>query len=150
MRNRTLILVGLAVAVSLAAGAPVGSGSASPGSNIVLGSRAFAGHYGEGWGTARPRRLYNGGDPSGLVTEIRWTSWGHSTAYGYGVHSIFKPGGGYYPQSVIVELRAQNLGKCGSQPAYTRLYARDPTKPEGSLGPWLEWSEATTLCKFGF
>lgn len=145
MRRRIILAVLAAAAVG--AGALVAHGSTGP---PVLGSPAFATPYGEGWGSAKPRRLYNGGDPSGLVREIRWTSWGGAAAYGYGINSIFKPKGGYYPQPVIVEVRAQNLGKCGSQSAYTRLYVRTPVKPEGPLGPWNEWSEAKTLCKFGF
>jgi hypothetical protein len=48
-----------------------------------------------GWGTAKPARIFNGGDPSGLVTHIRWASWGGSTANGHGLNWIFKPGGGY-------------------------------------------------------
>jgi hypothetical protein len=43
----------------------------------------------------RPHKLFNGGDPSGLVTHIHWVSWGGKTAIGYGLNPIFKPGGGY-------------------------------------------------------
>ena len=117
---------------------------------VVLGSSAFAKPYGEGWGSSQPARIYNGGDPSGRVTEIHWTSWGGSTAIGYGLNSIFKPKGGYYSTPVIVELRAQRLGRCGSHPAYTQLAIRGPAKPEAPLGAWHLWSEAKSLCQFGF
>lgn len=115
----------------------------------MLGSSAFAKPYGEGWGTARPAKLYNGGDPSGLVKEIPWTRGGR-TAIGYGLGWIFKPGGGYYSRPVLVELRAQALGHCGSQPAYTQLAIRTPSKPEAPLGSWHLWSEAKSLCHSGF
>jgi hypothetical protein len=138
-----LILLNGVILASDAAGGPT---------SVVLGSAMFAKPYGEGWGTARPPRLFNGGDPSGLVTEIRWTSWSGNTAIGYGLNSIFKPAGGYYSQPVIVELRAQKLGRCGSHGprAYTQLAIRGPARPEGPLGPWHLWSEAKSLCQFGF
>lgn len=63
--------------------------------------------------------------------------------------NIFKPHGGYY-HPVVVDLRAQNLGHCGSQAAYTQLAIRMPSKPEAPLGPWHLWSEAKSLCRFGF
>jgi hypothetical protein len=146
--KRATIVVLVAV-LSTTAGVSASSAAGGPGS-VVLGSAAFATPDGEGWGSARPARVFNGGDPSGLVTEIHWTSWGSSTAVGYGLNSIFKPGGGYYSRPVIVELRAQALGHCGSRPAYTQLAIRGPSKPEGRLGSWHLWSEAKSLCRFGF
>ncbi len=110
-----------------------------------LGSSSFAAPDGKGWGTARPVKIFNGGDPSGLVREIQWTSWAGSTAIGYGLGNIFMPHGGYYPP-VLVELRAQALGHCGSQRAYTELAIRAPSKPEGPLGTWTLWSESKSLC----
>ena len=118
----------------------------------MLGSKAFAGRNGVGWGTYRPREIFNGGDPSGLVQTITWRSWGKPEAYGNGKTYIFKPTGGYYPGSVNIELRASNLGHCTSSGplAYEHLDARVPTKPGGRLGPWFVWSSAKTLCRFAF
>ena len=31
---------------------------------------------GTGFGRARPRKIFNGGDPTGLVTKVSWQSWG--------------------------------------------------------------------------
>jgi hypothetical protein len=138
------------LALSLLLVGIVSSNCAGAGSSVVLGSATFAKPYGEGWGTARPVRIYNGGDPSGLVKEIQWTSWGGRVAIGYGLGWIFKPAGGYYSRPVLVELRAQNIGRCGSQGAYTQLAIRTPSKPEASLGSWHLWSEAQSLCRFGF
>lgn len=141
----SLALLGIAL---LATGAPA-SGATLAQTAPVLGSAAFAKPDGEGWGSAQPSRVYNGGDPSGLVTEIQWTGWGSDTAIGYGLGNIFKPHGGYY-HPVVVELRAQNLGHCGAQAAYTQLAIRVPSKPEAPLGTWHLWSEAKNLCRFGF
>jgi hypothetical protein len=142
----TLTLALLLTTSSLAAS---DTAAASP---VVLGSPAFAGHGAEGWGTSRPRRFYNGGDPSGLVKEIQWTSWGGESAIGYGLNAIFKPQGGYYSQPVLVEIRASGLGKCSASGprAYTHLSIRAPDRPEGPLGPWRAWSEAPNICKSAF
>ena len=117
-------------------------------SNVVLGAAAFQPIGGQGWGTARPTRIFNGGDRSGLVREIQWTSWGGSTAIGYGLNAIFKPNGGYFSQSVLIELRASGLGKCSSSgpPAYTHLSIRVPTRPEGPFRAWSSWAGARSIC----
>jgi hypothetical protein len=99
-----------------------------------------------------PAKIFNGGDPSGLVKEIRWVGWGGKTATGFGLNFIFKPQGGYYSQPVIIELRASGLGRCGAggSRAYSHLSVRVPERPEGPLGKWSSWSGAKTLCKAGF
>jgi hypothetical protein len=140
MPRRFALTAALAITCSIAA---CGAAAAS---NLVLGSPTFAGTGAEGWGNVAPHRIYNGGDPSGLVKEIQWTSWGGRVAIGYGLGWIFKPHGGYYSRPLLVELRAQALGHCGSQPAYTQLAIRWPSKPEASLGSWRLWSEARSLC----
>jgi hypothetical protein len=45
-----------------------------------------------------PGRDLQRGDPSGLVTKIRWKHWGTGVAIGRGLNAIFKPGGGCYPE----------------------------------------------------
>jgi hypothetical protein len=40
--------------------------------------------YQEGYGHARPKRIFNGGDDSGLLQEVRWATWGHAKAIGEG------------------------------------------------------------------
>jgi len=149
MRMRVVTTVAVSVVgLAIAGGQTASGGPAEP----VLGSATFAGPNGEGWGTTRPAKVYNGGDPSGLVKEIHWVSWGGKTATGFGLNFIFKPHGGYYSQPVIIELRASGLGRCsaGGPSAYGRLSVRAPERPEGQLGPWFSWSGAKTLCKFGF
>jgi hypothetical protein len=143
-RRLTLPLAVLLVTIVMAAVAAASAGAAA---NPVLGSKAFTGSIGKGFGTAEPSEIFNGGDPSGLVTKIHWTGWGNPTAIGSGLNPIFKPGGGYYAKPAKIELRATDLGKCGSRSAYTKLEGRVPKHPGGKPGKWFLWSEAKTICK---
>src|ERR1035437_9857988 len=155
MRARlALVAVVFAAGVSVAAASLAASGSTA--STVVLGSAAFAGQGGEGWGTSRATRVFNGGgtraDPIGLVKQIEWASGGGSTAIGYGLTFIFKPHGGYYSEPVLVVLRASGLGKCTAKGprAHAHPSVHNPERPEGSLRPWSSWSGTKSLCKFGF
>ena len=152
--------IGLVITVQLVAVAAAGTAGADsrpdPGlraavkSVPVLGSARFwPGHYDKGFGQAHPKTIFNGGDPSGLVTHIRWQHWGAKRAIGWGKTSIFKPHGGYYPQPVRAELRVSRLGRCTKHgpSAYRHLEAREPAKPGGKLGKWFSWSGAKTICR---
>jgi hypothetical protein len=103
---------------------------------------------GSGFGTARPKTIFNGGDPSGLVEHLTWSHWGSRTTTAIGKTAIFKPGGGYYPGLVRAELRATRLGHCSARgpAAYTRLEARVPSRPGGPLGKWFLWSGEKSIC----
>ena len=98
-------------------------------------------------GRAEPSKIFNGGDPSGSVSKIKWSGWGNPSAIGYGLNPIFKPGGGYFRKPARIELRATDLGKCGNQAAYTRLEVRVPKHPGGKLGKWFSGPGAKTICK---
>lgn len=124
----------------------LGVGTSAAAASVVLGSKGFTGPAGEGWGTAHPSRIDNGGDLSGLVDHIRWKRWGAPAAIGHGRNSIFKPTGGYYRRRVTVELRASEIGPCAGHRAYTRLEIRFPKHPGGRLGPWRLWADASSLC----
>jgi hypothetical protein len=139
-------------ALLLALAAVAGTAKASRQPVVVLGSAVYAGSIGVGWGTPHPPEIFNGGDPSGMVSRIRWASWGGSTATGHGKTSIFKPGGGYYGTLVSAQLRAYDLGRCTAHGplAYRQLSVREPSRPGGPLGPWAPWSGSKTLCRFGF
>jgi hypothetical protein len=123
--------------------------SESPRQTIVLGAAAFA-PGGNGWGTERPVDIFNGGDPSGHVFDIQWTSWGGAKAEGHGLNPIFKPQGGYYTQPARIELQASDPGKCtpGGPLAYRQLLFRVASRPGGPLGPWMLWSGQRTVCRF--
>jgi hypothetical protein len=140
IRLLSLVLVICALGAALAA-------SAAAAANPVLGAKAFAAPNGKGFGTAEPKEIFNGGDPSGSVRNIKWSGWGNPSAIGYGLNPIFKPHGGYYRKPARVELRATSLGKCGKRAAYRKLEIRAPKKPGGELGKWVSWSGAYTICK---
>jgi hypothetical protein len=121
------------------------SALASASAGVVLGGKAFAPN-GEGWGIEHPSQIFNGGDPSGLITHVHWNSWGGPVAFGWGRNPIFKPGGGYYRHPVAIKLRANAIGRCEGRRAYTRLSVRVPSHPGGKLGPWRLWSGSSTIC----
>jgi hypothetical protein len=147
-RRAPRLLLGAIAGCLLAIGATgVSVASAGAAANPVLGAKAFAAPYGEGFGTPEPSTIFNGGDPSGSVTKIKWSGWGNPTAIGYGLNPIFKPQGGYYRKPARIELRATDLGNCGGRRAYTKLEARVPKHPGGKLGKWFSWSGAKTICK---
>lgn len=136
---RPLLLV-----TALAIGLLVVPSSAT--ANVVLGSKAFAPN-GAGWGTAHPKSIFNGGDPSGSVRNIHWKHWGQPVAIAHGLNPIFKPGGGYYSKPGRIKLRADRIiQNCNGHRAYSRLMARFPKYPGGALGPWQLWAGASTLC----
>jgi hypothetical protein len=139
----------LVFSVALAAAA---SGSGGNTSEVVLGSARFGLPDGAGWGTAKPAKIFNGGDPSGLVTQIHWTHWGSKASIGHGRNAIFKPRGGYYRRLVHIELRAYDIGRCSSNGprAYTRLSVREPSRPGGPIGKWVSWSGSKTVCRLSF
>lgn len=142
---RQIRILSALILVACALGALAGSAGAA--ANPVLGAKAFAAPYGKGFGTAEPKEIFNGGDPSGSVRDIKWTGWGNPSAIGYGLNPIFKAHGGYYRKPARIELRATALGKCGNRVAYTKLEVRIPKKPGGKLGKWMSWSGAYTICK---
>jgi hypothetical protein len=133
------------VAIALIAVAPASGGSG----RVVLGNKKFAPH-GNGFGSYRPRDIFNGGDPSGHAFDITWRRWGSAVATGFGKNPIFRPGGGYFAQPARIELRAYDVGHCpgSTQLAYRQLKARVPARPGGKLGPWFRWAGAKTICDF--
>jgi hypothetical protein len=109
---------------------------------VVLGSAEFIPNGGDGWGKVRPRRIDNGGVPSGIVERIRWARWGKATARGYGRTWLYRPEGGYYRQEGRIQLRAFRVGTCPGDGvrAYTRLRARVQVRPGGRYGRWQGWT----------
>lgn len=147
-RRRALSLRALAVAVVLTAAsalfsiptqAMVAVGQPVP----VLGARTHLGQLGgEGWGLAHPRRIYNGGSPSGLVIRIHWKHWGANRAFGHGRTFLYRPGGGFFKRPGRIMLRAQRLGHCPRHTrfAYTHLAYRIARRPgEPVRGDWHPW-----------
>jgi hypothetical protein len=104
---------------------------------------------GRGYGHPHPKRVFNGGDPAGLVDHLSWTHWGDAKTYGLGKTYTYKPHGGYYPHEVRMRLRASDLGSCHGKRAYRSLYYREQTKPGGEIERhWLPWgSTHGNICK---
>jgi hypothetical protein len=76
----------------------------------------------QGWGTIRPKNIFNGGDPSGLVKDISWSSWGGARALGKGmgfeVPSTGPVSAGHFASAVVV---AFDLGTCDKHWSYLRV-----------------------------
>jgi hypothetical protein len=104
---------------------------------------------GQGFGHPHPRRVFNGGDPAGLVDHLTWVKWGAAKAYGNGKTYTFKPHGGYYKQEVKMKLRASDLGACHGKLAYRHLYYREQVKPGGTVQlHWHPWTNPHgDICK---
>jgi hypothetical protein len=75
-----------------------------------------------GFGQVRPREIYYGGDPTGLVCDIHWHSWGgrvaRGTAVGYYIRSNQSVNEGHFALAHVI---ASKLGTWNGRPAYTRL-----------------------------
>jgi hypothetical protein len=139
----TLMMAIVVLVSTVASGFDTTASASSPkGRTPVLGKKGFGVPSATGWGTYKPKEFFNGGDPSGHVGRITWDDWGSSATTGTGRGVIFKPGGGYYPGTVRVDLRAFDLGHCtsGGPLAYQRLDTRYPSRPGGKLGRWAPWS----------
>lgn len=107
----------------------IGSGEIKFHENAGLASRASQGLRlgrlagflveGSGWGEVKPPTIFNGGDPTGLVSHIRWTSWGGPEAVGTGVSDWVGPGesvatGTQQPVTIV----GFNRGPCGGVVMY--------------------------------
>ena len=114
---------------------------------VVLGKKHLL-RDGIGWGTAHPRLIFNGGDPSGQARRLVWHDWGAPVATARGLTSIYRPKGGYYRKPGAIELRASHLGRCTPHGprAYTFLQARVAVRPGGRLGHWFAWGGWKSIC----
>jgi hypothetical protein len=120
-RARILLLFAISIALALVASAtaatePIVSPKADP-------YYRYGGLKGtKGFGQVKPHEIFYGGDPTGLVCDIHWHSWGGRIARGTGV-------GWYVRRNQIVanghaakaKVVASNLGAWKGRPAYNRL-----------------------------
>lgn len=100
----------------VAAALPAGGGSVP-----TLGQKWAP--YQKGYGDVRPARIFNGGDPTGLVWHVRWTGWGERRAVGHGVAYFVWPGLGVADGSTATPavVVAYDLGTCRGKRAYRKL-----------------------------
>ncbi len=85
----------------------------------MLGSKnALRG--GTGFGTVKPRTVFLGGDPTGLVKSITWQHWGSARAVGFGQGLCAGQSvAAGHPCSAALHL--SNLGTCHGRRAYIDL-----------------------------
>jgi hypothetical protein len=110
-----LACLGLAAASGCSAARAAGPASAVP----TLGRPAGVFAHGTGFGQVKPVKIFNGGDPTGLVTHVVWTSWGGARAAATGVSDYVGPGqsvaGGTEETATVV---AFDLGTCDGKLMY--------------------------------
>ena len=107
--TKTLSAAAVLVALVMA-GAPSAWANPQP----TLG-RAWAPSV-KGYGTVRPARVFNCGDPTGDIWDITWSSWGGEQATGTGT-SYWEPPGASVAESVKepATIVAYKLGNCNGQ-----------------------------------
>jgi hypothetical protein len=76
----------------------------------------------EGYGHVHPRNVFNGGDPTGLIKNIEWLTWGGPRAVGVGSGFYVSPNQvtaeGHRAAAVIVAFK---LGSCHGRRAYNAV-----------------------------
>jgi hypothetical protein len=153
MRLATILLVCLGALAGCGGGdqpaSPARTATPRAGA-VVLGQYGFV-TGAVGWGDPHPVQLNVGGDPALVIHKIRWRGWGSPHARGVGRASAFNGhGGSSYLKQVRVELRAYELGRCGSSRAYRNLRLRMPKKPGAPMGQWFVLGGgADGLCRHG-
>jgi hypothetical protein len=126
MRRRTALVATAAVAMlSIWTAAPALHAAAAdagrPVPTLGLMTGLFS-HGAVGFGKVRPKEVYNGGDPTGLVTSITWHNWGQARAVGTGRSDYVAPN-----QSVAagttepVRIVAFDLGSCDGHYMYAAV-----------------------------
>lgn len=98
--------------------APAAKLATKPGPVPTLGMADWSGLSQQGYGTVRPSIIDNGGDPTGIVTDVRWQSWGGPTAVATGMSS--DPGDGTVADAVqrTATVAAFDLGLCRGKLMY--------------------------------
>lgn len=105
-------------AVPATSGTQAGTVRAAPTLGLLTGNFA----HGAGFGQVKPREVFNGGDPTGLVTSITWHSWGGAQAVGTGRSDYVGPnqsvaGGTLEPVRIV----AFDLGTCNGRYMYAAV-----------------------------
>jgi hypothetical protein len=87
---------------------------------LGLSTGLFA--QGSGFGKVRPKEVFNGGDPTGLVSSISWRSWGQGQAVGTG-RSVYVAPNRAVAQGTVQPVRivAFDLGTCNGHYMYAAV-----------------------------
>jgi hypothetical protein len=117
----------LAIAATAATFGATGVGSAA--SSPTLGVKW--GSYQNGYGHVHPSHIYNGGDPTGEVRNVRWTGWGRKKASGRG-NGFYVPSDRavYQGYSAPARVVAWGLTRCHGHRAYSKIAWYFPGKGE--------------------
>jgi hypothetical protein len=98
------------------------SPSASPAGVPTLGQLAGDFAQGQGFGQVKPAKIFNGGDPTGLVTHVAWSSWGGTQATATGTAEYVGPNqsvaSGTEETTTVV---AFDLGTCDGKYMYQAI-----------------------------
>ena len=117
--SSTTVVVAKPTVVDRSIPVPVAPISPYVGGIPTLGQLAGTFFDGEGFGQVRPTTVFNGGDPTGNVTDVAWSSWGGPTAMGSGMNDWVGPN-----QSVAdgteepVTIEAFDRETCEGKPMY--------------------------------
>jgi hypothetical protein len=118
---------------------------------VVLGAKTFVVWGGIGFGTAHPTKLVVGGDPSVMITRIRWHGWGHPQASGIGRYAAvhYGLGGTYYRKLFRADLRVSGIGRCrpNGPRTYMALKVKVALQP-GQRPSWYEAAGSHGLCSY--
>jgi hypothetical protein len=125
MRNRwrNLAVAGaLVLAGSFMTSGPAVALTAPVHHEPTLGVRTGLFAHGSGFGQVAPTEVFNGGDPTGLVTSIIWHGWGGPQATGIG-RGLYVAPGQAVAQGTIESVRivAFDLGTCNGRYMYAAV-----------------------------
>src|SRR5271157_5255980 len=119
----TAALAALLAVAACALGVAAGEASARAAARAAprLGAAHSSGQ--SGFGGVRPKTIFLGGDPTGLVQHIRWSAWGGGEAVGHGDAEYDWPGtavaaNGFSSGARVV---AFHLGSCRGRRSYNAL-----------------------------
>jgi hypothetical protein len=78
--------------------------------------------HGSGFGQVKPKEVFNGGDPTGLVTSITWRGWGGAQAVGTGRSDYVGPNQAVAAGTLeSVRIVAFDLGTCHGRYMYAAV-----------------------------
>jgi hypothetical protein len=93
----------------------VGSAQSEPTLGVLAGTFI----HGSGFGQVEPKTVDNGGDPTGIVTSIRWSNWGRTQVVGTGLSDYVGPNQTVASGTIQpVRIVAFDLGTCNGRYMY--------------------------------
>ena len=126
---------------------PAPAPAPAPAAAPTLGQPAgiFA-HGSTGFGVVKPAKIYNGGDPTGMVTSVVWSSWGGAQATATGTSDYVGPNQsvaqGTEESATVV---AFNLGTCDGKLMYQAVEWYFPEEGQSFSGKTYE-----NICTGGY